>query len=570
MCAASPEPDSAAGTPAEIDWRDGHLVSTRFDDVYFSRAGGLAETEAVFLAGCGLPEAWRGRRRFTVAELGFGTGLNMLALLALWARERPPGGTLHLFSVEAFPLPVEAAARAHAAIPGIDRALSALLLAHWPKDARGLHRIRFPALGAVLDLMVGDAAAAVANWEGKADAWFLDGFAPSRNPAMWGEALLADVAAHTAQGGRAATYSVAGHVRRALAAGGFAVERMPGFAGKRQRLEARMPGVASDPAEPRVAIVGAGIAGASLARAFRALGVEPLIFAAGPMASGNPAALVTPRLAAASPDAAALHAACFRAAVGLYGEVEGAVLAQGVDRMLMRRDDLPRAEASIASGLFERDSLRLDPPRLHLRDALAIEPARVREAWLGEVRPVAVHSISRARAQTLLHNESGAVLAAVDCAIIAAGIGSAGLAKLRLRPVRGQVSLSAAHLAGPPLSWGGYVAPTRDGLLFGATHDRDDEGWDVRVADNARNLESLAAVLPDLAARVWPLTGIAGVRAGTFHNQPIAGRIARGVFALAGLGGHGFALAPLLGEQIAAQVAGVALPLPRCAARLLG
>ena len=81
--------------------------------------------------------------------------------------------------------------------------------------------------------MVDDAAEAVANWGGKADAWFLDGFAPSRNPGMWSDALLADVAARTAPGGRAATYSVAGHVRRGLAAGGFTVERMPGFAGKR-------------------------------------------------------------------------------------------------------------------------------------------------------------------------------------------------------------------------------------------------------------------------------------------------------------------------------------------------
>lgn len=524
----------------------------------------------MFLAGCGLPDAWRARRRFTVAELGFGTGLNMLALLGLWARHRPAGGTLHLFSVEAFPLPADAVARAHAAIPGIDPALSATLLAHWPKGARGLHRIRFPALGAVLDLMVDDAAEAVANWGGKADAWFLDGFAPSRNPGMWSDALLADVAARTAPGGRAATYSVAGHVRRGLAAGGFTVERMPGFAGKRQRLEARMPGAPADPPERRVAIIGAGIAGASLARAFRALGIEPAIFADGPMASANPAALVTPRLAAASPDAAALHAACFRAATALYATVPGAILARGVERILSRPDDLPRAEASIASGLFDRDSLLLDPPRLHLRDAVAIEPARVREAWLGAVQPVAVHALSRARGQTLLHDAAGATLATVDCAIVAAGIAGAALANLRLRPVRGQVSVAATPFAGPPVSWGHYVTPTRHGLLFGATHDRDDSGWDARAADNASNLAALAGVFPDLAAGIGPVSGIAGVRAATFHNQPIAGRLSRGVYALTGLGGHGFALAPLLAEQLAAGIAGVAPPLPARVGRLLG
>src|ERR1700733_8686760 len=107
---AESDPDPAA---SPVVWGlDGAPRSRRFDDVYFSNADGLAESRAVFLAGCGLPDAWVGRRRFTVGELGFGSGLNLLALLQLWARARPPGGRLHLFSVDAFPMTAADAARA--------------------------------------------------------------------------------------------------------------------------------------------------------------------------------------------------------------------------------------------------------------------------------------------------------------------------------------------------------------------------------------------------------------------------------------------------------------------------
>lgn len=528
----------------------------------------------MFLAGCGLPQAWAGRRHFTVAELGFGTGLNMLALLDLWASHRPAGGHLHLFSVEAFPLPLAVVAAAHQAIDGLNRSLSAHLLAHWPQGARGLHRIAFPALGATLDLMVADAATAVPQWEGKADAWFLDGFAPARNPAMWSDELLSAVAARTAPGGRAASYSVAGHVRRALASAGFAVERPPGFGSKRQRLEARLPGHAADPPTPNVAIIGAGIAGASLARAFTRLGINATIFAHGPMASANPAALVTPRLAAASATAAALHAACFRHALRCYADIPGATIATGINRLLSRDDDLPRAAASIASGLFDTELLLLDraasPPLLHLRDALVVEPAAIRAAWLPEVVPHPIARLSRGRGQTLLHDAADTIVATADAVIVAAGIASASLAAVRLRPVRGQVSLAATAPDMPPTSWGDYVAPTRHGLIIGVTHDRDDSNWEVRTADNDRNRAALAARFPVLAGRLGPLRGIAGVRAGTFHNQPLVGRLRRGIYTLTGLGGHGFALAPLLAEQLAAQVAGVATPLPAPLARLLG
>lgn len=553
------------GSSPDAAFDGGVLVSRRFGDVYATRAGGLQQAQQVFLAGCDLPARWTARRHFTVAELGFGTGLNMLAVLDLWARHRPPGASLSLFSVEGFPLARADAARALAAFPEL-AGLAGELLAQWPGQRRGMVRLDFPALGATLDLALMDAAEALAGWQGQADAWFLDGFAPAKNPAMWTPELLAMLGARTTPGGIAATWSVAGPVRRGLEAAGFTVQRLPGFAGKRQRLVASMPGEAAAQAGPRAAIVGAGIAGAALFRGFRQLGVEARIFARGPMASGNPAGLVKPRLVSGSAAASALHAQAFGRAVGLIRrEAAGAIIATGAD-WLLKPDEVERARATIASGLFAEHSLHLAGSRLHMRDALVVSPARLRAAWAREAEPLAVGRPRRAADGWWLEGEGP-----FDVVVLAAGIQTAALADLPLRPIRGQVTTAALPPGCPPTSWGGYLIPTDDGLLFGATHDRDDPDPSPRAGDQAANLATLAGVKPELAARLqgMALGAVAGVRATTGHHQPFATLLAPGLFALTGLGGRGLALAPLLAEHVAALAMAMPSPLLAGTARLL-
>src|SRR5512143_1731521 len=130
---------------------DGQPRSRLYDDVYFSAEDGLAEARAVFLEGCGLPDAWQGRDRFVVGELGFGTGLNVLALIELWARTRPPQGRLHVFSVEAHPIAAPDARRALRRWPELGE-LSDRLPDRWPGRAKGPHRLEFPDLGVILDV----------------------------------------------------------------------------------------------------------------------------------------------------------------------------------------------------------------------------------------------------------------------------------------------------------------------------------------------------------------------------------------------------------------------------------
>ena len=222
-------PDQVSG----LDWRDGIFpVSRRFDDPYFSAFDGLAETRQVFLAGNDLPT--RFRPGFHIAELGFGTGLNMLAALILW-RQAGFSGPLRYTSFEAYPLSAPDISRALNAFPEA-LAVAGPFLAQW---AEGRRRISCDGLQA--EIIEGDARESLPLWQGQADAWFLDGFSPAKNPELWSEALLVQVGSHTVAGGSFATYTAAGHVRRSLTTAGFTVERVAGFGRKRHMTKGIKP-----------------------------------------------------------------------------------------------------------------------------------------------------------------------------------------------------------------------------------------------------------------------------------------------------------------------------------------
>jgi tRNA U34 5-methylaminomethyl-2-thiouridine-forming methyltransferase MnmC len=216
----------------QIAWREGGVpVSQLFDDPFYSLENGLEETRHVFLAGNGLPE--RFRPGFHIAELGFGTGLNLVAAALAWAAQGT-AGPLRFTSFEAFPLTGAEALAALASFPEAAPLAPAIAAA---LDGDGV--IDTPTLSA--RIVYGDARATVPAWAGLADAWFLDGFAPARNPELWETTLLQAVAARTAPGGTCATYSAAGAVRATLAAAGFTVDRIPGYGRKRHMTRGHRP-----------------------------------------------------------------------------------------------------------------------------------------------------------------------------------------------------------------------------------------------------------------------------------------------------------------------------------------
>lgn len=613
---SSAPPALAPGVPS-LDWDGAIPRAADFEDIYFSPEDGLAESEAVFLEGCGLPEAWAGRSSFTVGELGFGTGLNVLALLRLWKRARPKGGRLHIVSVEGFPMTREDAARALAAFPQLAGEAETLLAA-WPPRIKGVHR-RALGNGVTLTLAFLEAREALGALDLVADAWFLDGFAPAKNAAMWSPEIFAAVAARTRPGARAATFTVAGEVRRSLQAAGFAVEKKPGYGRKRERLEAVYQGPPPVPlASPlyprtqttagRVLILGGGVAGACVARALRSRGVETRLLDAGAGpgagASGMPAGLVAPRLDLDDTPVARFHRTAYAAALDAYGaspafraigvlragkdEKEAQRLARLLEARALPADMALPATArdagadSDASGILLPQAGLLDP-RAFVGEALD----GTRCSWTARV-----DRVEREGDAWVARDAHGARLGEGVACVLALGASLPRIAQasaLPIRPSRGQITL--APLAGPApsraLVWGGYAAPLGDGrLLFGATHDDIDADTPVAPdsADDARNLATLAAFASGIGARIDAnrLEGHAAARATTPDRLPYlgavpdadlfrdrfaglsAGRIDPGppadlhpgLYVLGGLGSRGFAWAPALAEALAAEMLG--------------
>ncbi|OAN73691.1 FAD-dependent oxidoreductase [Jannaschia sp. EhC01] len=212
----------------KIEWRGDVPISVQFGDPFYSLKDGLAETRYVFLDGNDLPA--RFRDGFHVVELGFGTGLNFLATLQAF-RAAGVVGKLHFTSFEGHPMTPKDRARALASFPDL------------PVEALLDHDLSQPVSGSdfTLEVIYGDARTTVPNLRVRADAWFLDGFAPAQNPELWEDDLLHAVARHTAPGGTFATYTAVGRIRRTLAAAGFDVERTKGFNAKPHMTRGRMP-----------------------------------------------------------------------------------------------------------------------------------------------------------------------------------------------------------------------------------------------------------------------------------------------------------------------------------------
>lgn len=213
--------------------------STAFGDHFYCRSDGRAECGHVFLTGNGLPERWIGRSDFRIGELGFGTGLNAMESWRQFKATRRPGDRLTFTSFELYPMQAEAIGRALSRWPEIEAERQALLRL-WPADPQG--RIECELDEATrLVVICGDALTTLSQMNTPFDAWYLDGFAPSRNPAMWSLDLMRRLFDLTRPSGRFATYAAAGFVRRNLAEAGFKVERKPGFAGKREMLCGEKP-----------------------------------------------------------------------------------------------------------------------------------------------------------------------------------------------------------------------------------------------------------------------------------------------------------------------------------------
>ncbi len=230
---------------AQLDWdENGQPLSRAFGDVYFSRHSGLNETRHVFLATNRLAERFAALgdgEVLCIGETGFGTGLNFLCAWQLFERVAPAGARLEFVSVEKFPLAAADLRRALALWPEL-APWSEALLGQYLAVHPGFQRLAFAGGRVGLTLLLGDALECLPQLDARVDAWFLDGFAPAKNPDMWSPVLFAELARLSAPQATLGTFTSAGFVRRGLVEAGFAMQRVPGYGQKREMLSGTYQG----------------------------------------------------------------------------------------------------------------------------------------------------------------------------------------------------------------------------------------------------------------------------------------------------------------------------------------
>lgn len=606
-------------TPANLAWdADGTPRSMRYGDVYHARAGASEQARHVFLAGNGLPERWKGRGRFVVLETGFGLGHNFLATWKAWRDGPRRCDRLVFVSIEGHPVTADqlASAHRHSGVPD----LAGELCRRWPPLTPDIHRLDFDGGRVTLLLVLAEVREALPQLQLQADAIYLDGFAPERNPAMWTPEVLRQLPRLSAAGATAATWSVAAVVRDGLRAAGFEVTKAPGYGGKREMTVARFaPRFSNLPplgrragAARHVAVVGARLAGASVARALAREGVQVDLYDAAPAPTLQPYAGLGGLFhgvvhAQDGPHALWLRAAALRAQTEFAPAVAHGTL-PGAMGLLRLEQALP------LDAMRHRLSAQALPPQwaqaLDADAVAALCPDAARTpawfypgggwvaplVWTAQLRAtpgVTVHADTRVRqvtpvgARWRLHADGDRLLAEVD-AVVLANAGDAprlcGEPSWPWQITRGQVDVwpSGTARLPLPLAGGGYALQLPDGrVLSGATRQAADPDPNPRPDDSRQNLDTLRRLtgLPLSDSLLQQPESLVGWRLQPGDRLPWLGAVpvsrvnartvqARqveripGLYVAAGLGSRGLTHATLAGEVLAAWMLGLPMPVP--------
>ena len=588
--------------PLERD-AGGTPFSTQFQDVYHSTHGGLEQARHVFLAGNGLPGRWRSRDAFTIVETGFGLGLNFLATWDAWRKDPARPSRLHFVSVEHRPLSASDLSAALAPFAELEGLVPSLVRA-WPPALAGFHRIHFDAGNVILTLLLGEAREVLPQLVAHADAFFLDGFSPAKNPAIWSPEVVRELARLAAPGATLATWTVAGGVRAALGDAGFEVRKQEGFASKREMLVgtrlARAGGAGGAPrGDRRAVIVGAGLSGTLTAERLASRGWSVDLIDGREERSAAAVGLLRPVANLRDAVNAQASRSAFLYALQHYRglDLDGYHLQWrrcGVLQLAEDEDEARRFSAIVQSQGYPAEFLDFaDSARAQ---AIAGRAVRGPGWWFPSgswVSPSSLGVASLARAGGRVRRKLGKrvgrleregaewraldgddrVIAEAPVLIVANAADAKRLvpqARLTLSSVRGQVTYippSPGRHLDVIVSGTGYIAPGPEGgLCIGATYHHDDNDGGVREADHRENLARAESMLPGFTAGLdaAALDGWTGFRATVPDRLPIFGATAlEGLYAATGLGSRGLLWAPLGAELIACMLEHEPWPISR-------
>jgi len=603
--------------PASLSFVDGIPFADSYGDVYHSADGGLDQARHVFLGGNRLPQRWQGRSRFTIVETGFGLGLNFLATWRAWRADPARSQRLHYVAIEKHPFHADDLATLHALWPELAE-LSALLRQAWPSLVPGFHRLLLDGGNVVLTLIFGDIADCLPQIDVAADAFYLDGFAPSKNPDMWSPEILARLNRLAAPEATVATYTVTGAVRRALIQAGFICEKLPGFGRKREMLAARFAPRWQQtarrlPARREAIVIGAGVAGSAACERLVARGWTVTLIERydkpAQEASGNLAGIVMPLVSKDDSVPSRLTRAAYLFALRMGQELGGighAFIGEACGVLQLARDVAHEAvqREAVEAHAYPADYVRwIDAVQARqLIDAQVeyggwlfpqggwVTPASVCDAMLAACgdrlqRRFGCHvaGIERDGDAWKVIDQTGNTIARADVVIVASGAQAAALPQTRdlpLTAIRGQVThVPAADLPALPmvLCGDGYITRPVQGICcVGASYDFDADPA-LRQDSQDENLARLTQLLPQLSVPMPELAGRVGFRCvapdrlplvGALPDTslPIAGSRLRdvprlpGLYALLGYASRGLIWASFAAELLASQLEGEPLP----------
>jgi len=577
---------TATLTLATLAFRaDGTPYSPRYEDVYHSAVGALEQATHVYLRGNGLPERWRERRIFTVLETGFGVGINFLATWAAWRADPRRCERLHFVSTEMYPFSQADLRSALGAIVA-NAPISALaqeLADAWPMLVPGTHRLEFEGGRVTLTLVLGDASHTLPALWLRADAFYLDGFSPARNPELWSPAIFRALARVAGEGATLATYTSAGDVKRGLAQAGFEIRKVDGFGWKRTMLVGHFaprwrvrryePPAPLPVSERHAVVIGAGLAGCAVIERLAARGWHITSLerhrAAAQEASGNPAGVFHPMLSRDDSVASRITRAGFlyalqrwstlgdasqnlmRGARGLLQIAESEEEAQAFAHVLetlgypmefvasVSRDNAQQfSGTSVArGGCYFPHGGWIDPA------ALCAAQCKAAGAQLERRFGVEVARIERCGDQWMVYDTAGQAVVRAPVVIVANAHEAAHIAALSHAPtrsVRGQLTLLPAGSAPElrmPVIGEGYAVPLANGItLTGATYDIDDPDPALRAEGHIENLERVANMLPSFSAALsaqQAFDGRVAFRCVTSDRMPMIGALADEAAAIA-------------------------------------
>ena len=544
----------------------GVAQSQLFGDVYASRAGATAQAHDVYLAGVGLPTRWQQQALHTILELGFGLGGNFLATLNAWRSDPNAAKQLDYVAIEGFPIP----AADFAKLNPNRHPMIAELASRWPESGDdsgpepGFHCIEFEHGRVRLILVFWDVLKALVELNIHADSVYLDGFSPAKNPEMWSKAVLTGVRRLLKPGARLASYSVAGALRADLAELGFSVARKPGFAEKKQRLEAELlvaPTIMKVERPQSIAIIGAGIVGMALADKLCHAGFDITLFergdAPGAGASGVPAALVHPPSGAADSFEFGIQSHAHRYAKRRIAALTAAGFDAGFAPLKIFEQRKNGRTLNHPAGGWLRPANLLN----------ALETTALSTGKLKLLRNTCV--------QSLIPNGMGATLQFdgqsqhFEAVIVCNGIAATELLPtLALRPVTGQVELvrsdALPNINQAYCGQSNIIPLSQDLWCVGNSYERGVIAEQPKAAIRTQLLQGAGVVLhdPDFVRFNASCTSWVGTRVESNLRLPLIGALYPGVWLNTAHSSKGFITAFFAAEIIAAAIAGRAQAIP--------